>query len=459
MACLCTPCFNLDGSLYKANATLPPISPMMDTTKKGNSLEDDIFALFSGEISEDRFFAKKECCRIYQKKGYYSKDREKEIVFDIAIEISLPGQSTYSVLVLIECKNYGHKVPVDDVEEFFAKTQQISASNTKAIVVSTNSFQEGAFNFARSKGMGLLRYFDREKLDWVLTRSPSGMTSSSIAKSDWSNAHKGLHTQDYISRYFDCYCFADEVYTNSLYQFFFQLIRLGADENLAESLADIVRGFQSNIRLVPYKEGHEIELLCREILQTTKYLDGATPLEKICTALSIEKGLEIRHHAMLATGVLGVISFNPPVIEIDDRQAETLPRIRFTLAHELGHLLLNHQKYMQREACHDSDVDLDTPGEIEIKDIVRMEWQANHFASCLLLPTDQLVKEFLIEAARHQLVDRGHGLLYIDHQRCNLDTFYAITTSIMNKFDVSRSVVKIRLKELGFLNEYVRQPR
>lgn len=425
----------------------------MNTTTKGDTLEDAVFALFADEISEDRFFARRECCRIYKKKGYYSKDREKEIIFDISIEITLPEQNTYSILVLIECKNYNHRVPVDDVEELFAKTQQISASNTKAILVTTNAFQEGAFNFARSKGIGLLRYFDSEKLDWVLTRSPSGMTPWNIQKSDWSNAHQGLHTQDYVSRYFDCYGFFDEIYTNSLNQFLSRLVRFEADENQLESLADIERGFQRNSPLVPYKEGHEIELLCREILQNAEYLGGTAPLDKICESLSTDKGLVVRRRSTLATGVLGVISFNPPVIEIDEMQAGTVPRVRFTLAHELGHLLLNHQRYMKREACHESDVDLDEPRKIGIKDIVRMEWQANYFASCLLLPTDCLVKSFLLEAARRQLTDRGHGLLYLDDQPCNVSAFYAVTTPIMNEFSISRSLVKIRLKELGFLNE------
>jgi Zn-dependent peptidase ImmA (M78 family) len=108
---------------------------------------------------------------------------------------------------------------------------------------------------------------------------------------------------------------------------------------------------------------------------------------------------------------------------------------------------------MKREACHESDVDLENPGAIDIKDIVRMEWQANFFASCLLLPTDRLKKSFLLEAARHSLVDRGYGLLYLDHQHCNVNTFYTVTAPIMTEFNVSRSVVKIRLKQLGLLNE------
>ncbi|MDV6343146.1 ImmA/IrrE family metallo-endopeptidase [Nitrosomonas sp. Is37] len=425
----------------------------MDTITKGNKLENDVYKLFSEMISEGRFFAKSECCQIYKKKGYYSKDREKEIVFDISIEITLPGQSTRSLLVLIECKNYDYKVPVDDVEEFFAKSQQISPSNTKTIVVSTNAFQEGAFNFARSKGMGLLRYFDSETLDWVLTRSPSSMTPWSTAKIDSSSAHQGLHLQDYASRYFDCYGFVGDIYTNSLNQFFSRLVRFGADENLAESLAEIEQGLQPSDRLVPYKEREEIEALCRETLHKANYTGGVVPLDQILKFLSRNVGLEVRRDSSLATGVLGVISFDPLIIQIDEVQARNEQRTRFTLAHELGHLLLDHQRYMRRESCHESNLDLDSPGVISIKDIIRMEWQANCFASCLLLPRERLVKSFLIEAARYSLVDRGHGLLYLDDQRCNVDAFYAVTAPIMSEFNVSRSVVKIRLKQLGFLIE------
>jgi Zn-dependent peptidase ImmA (M78 family) len=425
----------------------------MDTTNKGNKLEDDIYTLFSEMIAEGRFFAKSECCKIYKKKGYYSKDREKDIIFDVSIEITFPGQGTYSLLVLMECKNYDHRVPVDDVEELFAKSQQISPSNTKLIVVSTNSFQEGAFKFARSKGMGLLRYFDPEGLDWVLTRSPSSMTPWNAAKTDSSIAFQGLHVQDYVSRYFDCYSFAGDVYTNSLNQFLSRLVRFDADEILAESLADIERGFQPNRRLVPYKESQEIEALCRETLQNANYTSGPVPLDQICEFFSNDRRLEVRQGSSLATGVLGVISFDPLVIEIDQAQTGNVQRTRFTLAHELGHLLLGHRTYMKREACHESDVDLEEPRMIDIKDIVRMEWQANYFASCLLLPTDRLVKSFLLGAARHSLADRGHGLLYLDRQRCNVSAYYAVTEPIMTEFNVSRSVVKIRLKQLGLLHE------
>ena len=132
----------------------------MDTTKKGDELENKIYELFRDDILNDRFWAKKECCKIYKKKGYYSRDRKKDIIFDIAIEIFLPGQVSFSSLVLIECKHYNHKVPVEDVESFLMKAQQVSGGNVKAIVVSNNAFQEGVFNFSESKRIGLLRFYE-----------------------------------------------------------------------------------------------------------------------------------------------------------------------------------------------------------------------------------------------------------------------------------------------------------
>ncbi len=423
----------------------------MNTIKKGDQLEDKIYNLFTEEISAGRFFATKECCQIFKKKGYYSKDRKKDIIFDVSIEITLPGEQSYSILVLIECKNYNHKVPVDDVEEFFSKAQQISGCNIKGILVSTNSFQEGTFNYSQSKGIGLLKYYNRESLDWVLTRSPSGMAFSD--KTEWYSVYQGLRSENHTSKFFDCYCFIDEIYTHSLNQFISRLVKKDLDDNSLKSLAKIEVEVKSKIRLVPYKENQEIETFSNNVLKDIAYKKGAVPLKVICSKLQNKYDLEVQHNSNLDSGVLGTISFDPLLVRIDDNQSESKHRIRFTLAHELGHLLLGHQKYMVAENCHTKDIDLETPRNIMLKDIVRMEWQANYFASCLLLPEHQFITAFLIESAKNELVDRGHGLLYLDDQACNLDTFYKITGPLMNQFDVSRSVVKIRLIRLGFINE------
>ncbi len=145
----------------------------MSTTRAGDSLERAIYDLFATEIEADRFFAKKTNCKLFRKKSYYSKDRGEKIIFDISIEVYLPGATDYSMLMLIECKRYTHAVPVDDAEEFFTKVQQVAAANAKAVIASTASFQSGTRAFAKSKGIGLLRYFDATNFKWELRRSPS----------------------------------------------------------------------------------------------------------------------------------------------------------------------------------------------------------------------------------------------------------------------------------------------
>lgn len=286
----------------------------MDTTTKGNKLEDQVFDVFENQIVEDCFFSKREYCKIFRKKGYYSKDREKNIIFDIAVEVTLPSQDRYSLLFLFECKNYGHSVPVDDLEEFFTKIQQVSGANAKGIVVSTNSFQDGAFRFARSKGIGLLRYFSKENLEWVLTRSPSGLASAAHAVSEQSNAYRALHEDKYESRYFDFYGCVNETYTVSSNQFFSSLARSGAKPDLLNAISKIEQETKESRLPVPYMERKELEDLSFGILTELKYQTGPVPLDSVCELIKEKAGLVVKRNCQLGNGVLGQISFGPDII-------------------------------------------------------------------------------------------------------------------------------------------------
>jgi len=50
-------------------------------------------------------------------------------------------------------------------------------------------------------------------------------------------------------------------------------------------------------------------------------------------------------------------------------------------------------------------------------DIRHLEWQANYFASCLLLPRDSFVASVFEKARQMDLRDRGHGLIFLDHSQ------------------------------------------
>jgi hypothetical protein len=140
----------------------------MNTVKKGNAFEDNVFRDISTELSNDRLHVNGKRSKIYQKKGYFSKDRQSEIVTDISIETFLPDAKEYSLLTIFECKDYNSTVPVNDIEEFHSKVQQIAGDNVKAIFVTTAALQKSAFNVAKSKNMGVIRYLPDNQVHIVL---------------------------------------------------------------------------------------------------------------------------------------------------------------------------------------------------------------------------------------------------------------------------------------------------
>jgi hypothetical protein len=147
----------------------------MSTTAKGDAFEERVFAQLQGELAKGALGLIPECCRIFRKKGYHSRDRNSPIEFDVSIEVFRPGADAFSLLWLWECKDYAGAVPVDDVEEFWAKVQQVAGVNVKAGFAASGELSRGAISFARSKGMAVIRVRTEyiEEIDWTigLTRS------------------------------------------------------------------------------------------------------------------------------------------------------------------------------------------------------------------------------------------------------------------------------------------------
>ena len=100
--------------------------------------------------------------------------------------------------------------------------------------------------------------------------------------------------------------------------------------------------------------------MCADILSEINYRGGEVPLNELCAFLTETHCLKVIETSGLPEGVLGKISFDPLEILIDENH-EYETRKRFTLAHELGHLLLEHSKYMVGEKCHESSLDIEKP--------------------------------------------------------------------------------------------------
>lgn len=427
----------------------------MDTVSKGRKFERIVFDYLSNLVKRNEFWSRAELTKVYSRKKYFSKDRGSYIEVDVSIEIFLPNQEKPSIIVLVECKDYSSSIPVDDIEEFYAKIQQITGANVKGIFATTSAFQPAGLQYCESKQIGLLRYFDKSEFRWELTRSPATYWGDK-SRERIQLAFRALTSEDFASNYFDCYFKVGNVYTTSLFHAIENLV-LSGNFGQVESVTSLRREGGPPEKSVPYIQRSRIESVVAETLGSVKYEQGEVPLEKVCESLRNTNGLSVIEKPLLNdnSSVLGKISFADNTITLYVSENQYKPRLRFTLAHELGHYLLGHDKFMFGETF--SQDELYGYGDDRVwllnEDICRLEWQANFFASSLLLPEAQLLNVLFTSVSELKLLDRGHGILYVDDQPVNLHSYYEITSSIMSTFNVSRSVAKMRLIQLGYLKD------
>ena len=167
----------------------------MDNVIKGDSFENLVFNIISVALKGNRLGLSPRQARLFRKKAYFSRDRQKNIIVDISIEVWLPKAKNYSLLWVCECKDYHSAIPVDDIEEFKAKLDQIAGKNIKGVFASRNALQRGALEYARSNGIGVVRVLPNNHVEWgcwgrvvVIKQSKAARTTSITL---------GLECQDY----------------------------------------------------------------------------------------------------------------------------------------------------------------------------------------------------------------------------------------------------------------------
>ncbi len=431
---------------------------MTNTTQKGNKFEQRVLKLFEDELKNNRLFVNPQHCKVFHKKGYYSNDRKGNIVVDISIEVFLPDAIDFSILIIIECKNYSHPVPVDDVEEFFAKLQQISGANTKGIIVSTNSFQEGTLSYSKSKGIGLVRILDNKNFKWHLKRATTGLVTYKEKEKTEIDIYNGLITENYSNNQIDFLCQINDEYTYSANSLFEQMLKEDIYSFGVPFREHLICEEKDDISFVPYLPIEEIENAAQELLIDFDYKQGAVKIKDLCDFIGNKNQVSFIYKDTLGIDelgfdILGRIFFKPTKIFISQKANVNQYREKFTIAHEIGHYILNHENYMSKEYYAENDFENSNFEEIKIKDIKRLEWQANSFASNLILPKENLLKEFYKCLEEFEIKDKGFGALFVDKQECNVKHFYKVTNKLKEKFEVSRKVVSIRLKDLGLLKD------
>jgi hypothetical protein len=87
---------------------------------------------------------------LHHQRVYTGRVSGRTIKVDVSFNYNVAGAD---LLFLVECKCYASHVPVDAVEEFHSKIDDIGAH--KGIMVTTVGYQEGAIKVAKGRGIAL----------------------------------------------------------------------------------------------------------------------------------------------------------------------------------------------------------------------------------------------------------------------------------------------------------------
>lgn len=435
---------------------------MKSSSKKGTEFENRVYKAISVLLRDDRFLFSSQYCEVFQQKGYYSKDREKPIKVDVAIEVRLPDTKEWSILCIIECKDYTKNVPIDDIEELKAKLDQIAGKNVKGILCATSSFHETVMTYARNNGIGLCRMLPDDQIEWSIYRevfSPVTWDKLDIIKDEVSAAlielpYKGK--SNFIFTFINNRFYSNFAVALSDFLEFHKEPQITNGEIFA-----FLHDDDSTILQIPYLPEDEIENLTESILseidETLLTVPQGMPIIELEKYINDKYKFTINYPEVIEAGVngeeiLGKINFDKKTIKISNRLNYLDPRWMFTIAHEIGHVVLHGGLFLNDDSNEHSDSDGSMFSMYVINPLKRkMEIQANMFAASILMPRSTFTKYAYWLALKYDLHDRGHGLIYVDNQECNKENYYNITSELMTVFKVSRKAVASRLKKLGFL--------
>ena len=176
----------------------------MNSVAKGNAFEDRVFAALTSELNGDKLGLSPNLAKPFKKKGYYSRDRDAGIIVDMSIEVWLPNAERWSLLWVCECKDYSGSVPVDDVEEFKAKLDQIAGVNKKGVMAISGVLQQGALDYARANGIGVVRRLPNDQVEHLMYYMTSA-TMSEASKLNSSEFYSALTVPSFVGKNTDFY--------------------------------------------------------------------------------------------------------------------------------------------------------------------------------------------------------------------------------------------------------------
>lgn len=152
--------------------------------------------------------------------------------------------------------------------------------------------------------------------------------------------------------------------------------------------------------------------------------------------------------------ILGQFCTNPYIIRIDKILYED-KRFKFTIAHELGHLVFHRKlKFSQDEyeIFTETEINYNTGKKNLKSDRDWIEWQANYFASCFLMPKLNFQKA-LINVQEKLGITKNLGIIYLDNKTYNTRDFERTKEELSHIYMVNKINIEYRLFDLDLIND------
>lgn len=384
----------------------------MNTVKIGDEFEEKSYKIIQEALNKNEFGLMPKFCKVVRKPKYFAYRRKSEIVFDLSIEFTPPKADNPALIYLIECKNYSNPVPVNDISTFAEYMSQIEGVATKGIFITNNKLQKGALETLKSYGMMLIEV-DEDDYKIVLNRT---------------DKLKNQEKEEFE---------LDEKIRKTIENALLPKKAKGLKTLSAKQIEEIASNFLNEFD--------------KSVLENAYCLD----LEKLKSFLKERHGLAIESVNIIdnkGNNLLGYFDAEKNKIYIDYSLLGT-ERYAFTLAHEIGHFVL-HQNLRMNQTVYNNFKDsvhniFSQKSELK-NDRNWIEWQANCFASAILMPHTSLVAR-LIEIQNKMGISRNQGTIYVDKQEQNQRDFYTYIDYLSDHFQTSKLSLEYRLKSLGIL--------
>ncbi len=349
----------------------------MSTVKKGNLFETKCLEIINRMVEEQLFGILKDYVKIYKKKKYPSIYRDN-VEFDLTIEIWPPGAERYSMIYFIECKHYGKRIPVEQIQKFHSDIQQVSGVNAKGVFISNMSFQKGAFSYAEKVGMMIIQGESSDNFKIILHK-------------------KSVSVETRI-----------EILKDTLNQLLIDSGVESLEKIIDKEILECLSPNKSSV-------GYGIDLLNKENIKeiaenelnklNENYLINADGLDAKTITNYISQAYDIKFEVITSEDILGTCDIENNTIGINKSVIGT-KRHLFILCHEFGHYLL-HQKLTIDQRTYDSFSDSEfnfKTGKHSFENTKHwIEWQANYFSISFLLPETSLIAKLWQYQLRRQL--------------------------------------------------------